>query len=85
MIKEFDVTLRVAIDISAYDCGASGKQVIPTLRYIDGQPLMDDPYAYRQMKEIIFNTLSNDDPAYNDAIREAKEAAKDRSVVDPRD
>ena len=84
-IKEFDVTLRVAIDISAYNFGASGWQVIPVIKSINMEPLMDYPYCYQHMLDIIFATLANDDPEYNEAIKSVKEAAEDRSVIDPRD
>jgi hypothetical protein len=86
MIKEFDVTLRVAIDISAYDCGASGKQIVPTIHNINGVRMGGYLVAaYDVVKDQIFETLANDDPAYNEAIMVAMEEAEDRSVRDERD
>lgn len=90
MIKEFDVTLRVAIDISTYDMGASGKQVIPTLQSVEKVDMItsDDQVEdviknYIRITTVIFNRLSNDFPDYNEAIRDAREAAEDRSVIEP--
>jgi len=82
MIKEFDVTLRVAIDISAYGMGLRGIQVVPTIKIINKK---DTSYTLYSIVDEILNTLANNDPEYNEAINSVREAAEDRSVIDPRD
>ena len=70
MIYHGKVTLDVDIDISAYDMGASGKQVASKIHSIDGRMTMgvQGYYAYKIFKDAVFETLTNDDPGYNEAI-----------------
>jgi hypothetical protein len=86
LIKEFDVTLRVAVDISTYDMGASGEQIVPTIHSINGVEMSGYlVHAYNVAKEQIFDTLSNDSPEYNEAIEQAKNQVLERYVRDEED
>jgi hypothetical protein len=80
MIYHGKVTLDVDINISAYDIGTGWQRVIPLIKSINGRDAT--PYI---ITEEIYSSLANDDPEYNEAIKSVKEAAEDRSVIDPRD